>query len=131
MTCRVNAGDEILYKHFKEAPNNANCISPKNQNELISISEDIVMESLIRDINKSPFLVLADETTHIDGIKQQFYEYFLKFIAINDTGEENLASTIIYTLENLNLDQLRGQGYDGATNGLDEDNTLHRLLSQV
>jgi len=73
--------------------------------------------------------VLADETSDVQGIEQfslvvryfdedihEIREDFLKFVPVHDVTGKWLATTIKKELQSLGLDlnYMRGQGYDGA-----------------
>eukprot|EP00102_Acyrthosiphon_pisum_P022223 XP_016659433.1 PREDICTED: 52 kDa repressor of the inhibitor of the protein kinase-like [Acyrthosiphon pisum] len=78
------------------------------------------------------FTVLADETSDVQGIEQfslavryfdeevnEIREDFLKFVPVHDVTGKGLATTIKKELQSLGLDlnYMRGQGYDGAMSG--------------
>lgn len=129
---RIDAGDEILKEHIESSANNALYMSPKKQNEIINACNEIILEKLIEKVNSSKcFSIIADETTDISLIEQVslcvryverennkslLVENFLQFVPVISTRGEDLANTILNTLESLglNLGYLRGQGYDGA-----------------
>lgn len=127
---RVDAGDVVLKEHLENCPKNAVYVSPRVQNEMIDICGNIIREKIVEEIKESPyFTVLFDETSDVAGIEQaslcirylkndQIVENFLTFVAITNTSGENLAAVILTTVENFGLDlnKLRGQGYDGASN---------------
>ncbi|KAL4097961.1 hypothetical protein QTP88_022642 [Uroleucon formosanum] len=73
--------------------------------------------------------IIADETADISGVEQfalcaRYYdvnekkmcESFLKFVPVDDVSGQSLANHIITELKDLNIEikNLRGQGYDGA-----------------
>lgn len=127
---RVDAGDVILKEHLEKGSKNSLYISPRIQNELIAICGELVTEKIISEVKKSLyFSVLCDETTDIAGIEQmsicirflkceKIVETFLTFVAVSSLAGENLANVILQIIENYGLDinNLRGQGYDGASN---------------
>ncbi|KAH9367321.1 hypothetical protein HPB48_022983 [Haemaphysalis longicornis] len=112
-------------------PSNASYLSPAVQNQIIEISGEVIKERLVAKVNASGcFAVLADETTDIAGIEQltvcarylnkdtdNIEEVFLGFVPIQDQSGRALADTIIKFLIDLgiNMQHLRGQGYDGAS----------------
>ncbi|CAK9291788.1 unnamed protein product [Gordionus sp. m RMFG-2023] len=115
---------------FDNVANNAIYISPDIQNEIINICNNLIVEKLIKIVNKSTFFsVLADETTDISNQQQmslvirilnldtiKISEFFLQFIPLNNGTGENIAKQIISFLKNNDIDitKIRGQGYDGA-----------------
>lgn len=127
---RVQSGDEILKEHLLNANHNAMYTSPDIQNEIIQlIGSEITLQIVKRATKSRFFTVLADETTDISRIEQfslciryvdlELYvvrEDFLAFVPVCDVTGAGLAKTIKDQLQNLGLDlqNLRGQGYDGA-----------------
>ena len=122
--------DQVFKNDFLSAGRNSQYISPRMQNEIISICNDLILKRLVDSINRSRFFsVLADETTDISCQEQltlcaryvsddfAIEESFLQFIPITDLSGKNLASTILNNLSDIGIDvsKMRGQGYDGAT----------------
>jgi len=75
------------------------------------------------------FSILTDETTDVSQTEQlslsvrfikdtKVHEEFLCFVPVSPTTGKDLASTILTQLSELglNLEHMRGQGYDGASN---------------
>src|SRR5436189_2681596 len=55
----------------KRAAKNAHYISPTTQNQIIEACNEIILKSLVLNINKAEFFsILADETADISGIEQ-------------------------------------------------------------
>ncbi len=127
---RIEAGDTQLKKHLDYGPKNAQYLSPIIQNEIIAICNEIILKKLVASVNSAKcFTVLADETTdisqteqvsiavrYVDEMEYKIKEVFLQFVPVIDTSGKNLAEVIESSLINfgLNMDYLRGQGYDGA-----------------
>ncbi|XP_065325262.1 zinc finger MYM-type protein 1-like [Gordionus sp. m RMFG-2023] len=125
-------GDDELRLNLLNAPRNATYLSPSIQNEIIDVCNDLILKKVVANINNSPFFsVLADESTDISGIEQmslcarylysendevQIKEDFLQFIPVQDMRGESLANTIDLHLKKfkINVNSMRGQGYDGA-----------------
>ena len=126
--------DNILSNHLEHSPRNARYLSSGIQNELIQVCGETIRESIIHDCRLSQFFsVLADETTDVSTTEQlsicvrfvettgsqiKLREEFLGFVAVTSTTGESIAEVILSTLEKWGLDVnlLRGQGYDGASN---------------
>ncbi|XP_065321200.1 zinc finger MYM-type protein 1-like [Gordionus sp. m RMFG-2023] len=126
-----NNNDNYL-KLFESSSKNATYLSPTIQNEIISICNQFILKEVSSKVKASPFFsVLADETSDIGNIEQlsiairfidmesgnyKMKELFVQFIELPDTKSETIANQIIKSLQNLdlNLNLLRGQGYDGA-----------------
>ncbi|XP_008185846.1 zinc finger MYM-type protein 1-like [Acyrthosiphon pisum] len=130
---RVNGGDQIFRQRLQNCPRNATYTSSGIQNQIIDIIGSIIIKKLVNKINQAKcFTVLADETCDISGIEQfslcvRYYESdtgtnkmredFLKFVPVIDVTGNGLAEVLIDSLKNIGLDLnfLRGQGYDGAS----------------
>ena len=121
--------DEIFRKDYASAGRNSQYISPRIQNEVICVCNDLILERLVKMINRSSFFsVLADETTDISCQEQltlcarylsddfSIEECFLQFVPVTDLSGQSLASTILNKLSKIGVDvsKMRGQGYDGA-----------------
>ncbi|XP_008178700.1 52 kDa repressor of the inhibitor of the protein kinase-like [Acyrthosiphon pisum] len=116
--------------HLTEASSNATYLSGKMQNEIINSCGTLIQRQIVSKINKSQcFTILADETADVSGTEQfsiciryfdtdlsKIMEDFLIFVPVTDVTGNGLATVILNTLTSLglNLNYLRGQGYDGA-----------------
>lgn len=128
---RIEAGDHILAKHLTTAGGRATYISWQIQNEIISSFNSILLKKLVDKVNAAKyFSVLCDETTDISGTTQMslcvrfvengtIREEFLQFIPVSDVTGAGLANTICSTMMEigvgLDVKNLVGQGYDGAS----------------
>ncbi|XP_060855245.1 zinc finger MYM-type protein 1-like [Metopolophium dirhodum] len=126
----ATSGDESFILARENCARNAQYISWKIQNEIVSICYEIISSKIVNRINESNFFsIIADETADISGTEQfalcaRYYdkknknirEDFLKFIPVHDVSGKSLANHIITELKKLNVDvnNLRGQGYNGA-----------------
>ena len=127
---RLECLDKETADLFFNSPRNASYLSWKVQNDIISIMGSQIQNQILCDIAENKyFAILADETSDENQEEQlsisirfvkdnAMYEEFICFVAVSSTTGENLASTILSELSKLglNLDHLRGQGYDGASN---------------
>lgn len=129
---RMSAGDDALKKHLQAPSLNKLYTSPQIQNELIEICGSIILEKIVSKVNEAKsFTILADETTDISGVEQFslcaryvemsneraiLREDFLRFVPVKNVTGEGLSNTLITSCKDLelNLEYLRGQGYDGA-----------------
>ena len=143
---RADCGNTDLKKHLESCPNNASYLSPDVQNQIIEISAAIIKESLVAKVNAAGcFSVLADETTDIAGIEQltvcarylnkdanEIEEVFLGFVPIHDQSGRALADTIIRFLIDMgiNMQHLRGQGYDGASSMAGKTNGVQAAVRE-
>lgn len=86
-------------------------ISPKIQNEIISISGDIILKEIVKLVNKAEcFSIFADETTDVslneqltlcvryikgDGDGVEIHESFLKYVEIRSLTGNDVACAIL------------------------------------
>lgn len=131
---RMDAGDDILTQHINSAGANANYLSKRIQNEIIDTAGDLITNTLIDRIKTSQvFCILADETSDVSGTEQMSLcaryldkvndnyvvrEDFLKFVPVYDLRGFALSNVIKESITNLGLDlnSVRGLGFDGASN---------------
>lgn len=133
---RISCEDKHLINHIENQSLNAMYISPKIQNNFITICGKIIQDNLVCKINAAKsFSVLVDETTDVSRIEQLtlciryldsaettdtinyvLREDFLLFVPVHSTTGQNLASVIINSLKALGINDkyMVGQGYDGA-----------------
>ena len=124
--------DPILKAHLeKPRLRNATYMSPDVQNQIIDvIGKQIIQKDLVNEIIHAEYYsIMVDEVTShnqelmplcirfVDG-NHNIREEFLQFSSLSRITGEAIASVVICDLEALNLDicNVRGQGYDGAAN---------------
>ena len=124
--------DEILKKHLTTPKaKNATYLSPRSQNEIINvIGHDIILANIVSEIKKARFYsVLADEVSShnvehlplcvcfVDS-ENHIREDFVSFIKLERVRAVDITDAIVKCLQNLglSLSDLRGQGYDSASN---------------
>ena len=137
---RVQSGDDNLAEWIRRAPGNALHTSAETQNEMVSICGRLVATCITERVRKAGiFSIIADETTDI-ATKQQLAlcvryvdepevsngsaaspvvrEDVVGLINPTQTTGKHLAEAIVRKLRDLSLDinLLRGQGYDGGSN---------------
>lgn len=124
--------DGVLANHLKNCKKNARYTSKGIQNELLSIIADLVREDIVKQVQDVKFFsVLADEVTDCANQEQlcvclrfvnlqtmTVCEEFLDFVPVERITGEALYNHIKSLLNrlHLDLDMVRGQGYDGAAN---------------
>ena len=121
---------------------NAKYTSVRIQNELISLCEETVRDVTAAN-NSSGFSILADGTADISGTEQlsiglRFFneeklvigEEFLGYTTLNEMDAETIARTIVtqYKKNGLNLNKLRGQGYDGCSTMAGEEHDVQARI---
>ena len=138
--------DQVFKNDFLSAGRNSQYISPRMQNKIISICNDLILKRLVDSINRSKFFsVLADETTDISCQEQltlcaryvsddfAIEKSFFQFVPITDLSGKNLASKILNNLSNIGIDvsKMRGQGYDGATAMSERLNSAQAYIEEI
>ncbi|KAM3214800.1 hypothetical protein ACQJBY_067016 [Aegilops geniculata] len=126
----------------QNAPKNAKYTSTTIQKEIASIFAGKVKTSIKEELGNSRFSILVDECrdeskkeqmavvlrfANIEGVIR---EHFLDLVHVRDTSALTLKNTIIAVLvdNGLNVQDIRGQGYDGASNMRGEWNGLKALI---
>ncbi|XP_066970147.1 zinc finger MYM-type protein 1-like [Macrobrachium rosenbergii] len=111
----------------------------KTQNDLIKALAISVRRVILEEIHQSKvFSILMDETTDVSHTEQVSFvvryvhdfkikERFIQVFNVQSTTGEALEKEVISMLKanNLNIDDMRGQGYDGAANMSGIYNGLH------
>jgi len=127
---QVEGADKQTSDLFLKAPRNASYFSWRVQNQIISLVGDTIQKQMLSDISQSKyFSIPADDTTDVSQTKHlslsvrfikdtKVHEEFLCFVPASSTTGKDLASTILTQLSQLelNLEHMRGQGYDDASN---------------
>lgn len=129
---RVDAGDKDLEFHLRNSPKNASFLSKTTQNNLIDCCGKVILDSISEELHASKlYSIIADETRDCSSIEQlticlryldfkenKIKEMFIGFVEAHVTTGEELTKLILQKLQELNLDlnDLRGQAYDGGSN---------------
>ncbi len=120
--------DKALEDHLRHAPKKAKFTSPRIQNEIVSICENIIRDRIISKIPRY-WSVMADEMTDVMFTEQmsicirfvnenaEVCEEFLGFLKLKEMDTQSVFDVLIPALKNwgLDLSNLVGQGYDGAS----------------
>ena len=115
--------DSMLKRHHQWT-------APRIQNEILSIVSKFVLDHIINQVKAvGPFSIIADETSDISNLEQvslylrfvqdaEIHEKFIGFMETASTTGQSLFDLIKNTLQlhTLDLNNLVGQGYDGASN---------------
>ena len=139
--------DDTLRQHLSSpAMAGATYISPQTQNELLHIiGQHIILRDLLEEIRLAKFFtVLADEVTasnleHLAicvrfvDVHSDIREEFLTFQQLERITGKHIAEAIIeYLQENgLQVENIRGQGYDGASNMSSSRSGVQARIQQV
>ena len=136
--------NELLRGHIENlSRKNATYLSPLIQNEITNIiGKDLLQANLVKDINRARFFsILADEIeSHHFGQLPLFIRFadddnnireeFLEFGQCKRIDGKSIAEEILYILKKVGLDvnNCRGQGYDGAANMPSEAVGAQRII---
>ncbi|KAK9677159.1 hypothetical protein RND81_11G124600 [Saponaria officinalis] len=127
---------------LSKAPKNHQVTSPKIQKDLIKCCAKETTRLIIEDLCDSFFGILADESSDVShkeelaiclryvNKKGEVCERFLGVVHIGDTASRTLLEAIKCLLDDhlLLISNIRGQGYDGASNMRGEINGLKKLI---
>ncbi|XP_040367790.1 zinc finger MYM-type protein 1-like isoform X1 [Rosa chinensis] len=112
------------------APGNAKYISPSIQKQLLNILGNKVRNKIREEVGDSKYCILVDEAVDISSKEQMaiilrfvdcqgiIRERFFKIVSVPNTTSQTLKDEIskVLTMYNLQVRNMRGQGYDGASN---------------
>ena len=130
---RISGGDKTLEERFHKAKKNATYCSKTTQNKLVKICGKIAEGKIVSEINNSssPFYsVMADEVSDCGRMEQmtlvlryvdsqkEINERFMRYMDVTeDMTGLGLAENIepCFQEVGLPLQNIRGQGYDGAS----------------
>ncbi|CAI0560798.1 unnamed protein product [Linum tenue] len=130
--------DQINSVVLRNAPGNAKYTSPSIQKEILGITTNRVRCKIREEIGDSCFSILVDEA----GMEQMSIilryvsssgivtERFFALKSVADTSAETLKQAICDVLSryDLQIEKLRGQGYDGASNMSGQFNGVKALF---
>ena len=140
----LRQGNKDLEDHLKNCSSRESYISKTTQNNLLNCCYNLMTEAIINKVKQDKFFsVLCDDASDESNKEQLSFclryidengdicEDFLKYIHCQSelTGKD-LYNEIISSLESFNLDiqNCRGQGYDGAGAVADKVNGLAALF---
>ncbi|KAK9164125.1 hypothetical protein Syun_005027 [Stephania yunnanensis] len=134
----VNIEDVIL----DNAPGNTKYTSPNIQKEILHIMANMVRKKIREEIGDKKFCLLVDEAKDAGGKEEMaivlrfvdgqgsIKERFFDIVQVENTAASTLKKSVCNSLARYNLliDDLRGQGYDGASNMRGAWNGLQALF---
>ena len=139
--------DEILKAHLQHPlARNATYISPRSQNDIIDvIGIDVIRTNIIEEVKKAEFYsVLADEVSShniehlpicIRFVDSNFEirEDFIGYVKLERVRAQDIANAIKGLLleVGLSLNELRGQGYDGASTMAGERSGVQQKIREI
>ena len=123
--------DPVFAEYVENGARNCTYLSNRAQNDLIHAMGDLVLRNIVEDVKLAKvFTVMMDETTDVSGKEQA--SIMIRFVDLEDIIQERLiglstvsrtdSETLFKLLKDtlmshgLNLSQVRGQCYDGASN---------------
>lgn len=136
--------DKIAAVILENAPGNAIYTSHDIQKQVLHLLAENVREQIRKEVGDSKFCVLVDEAQD-NAYREQMAiilrfvddggyvkERFFAIVSVNNTNASTLKDAIFHTLAkyNLHICNLRGQGYDGASNMRGSWNGLQALISK-
>jgi hypothetical protein len=133
---------EIASVVLENAPQYAKYTSPDIQKEMLSIFALKIRKHIREEIGDAKFSILVDETCDISKCEQMaivlrfvdtngvLQERFFDLVHVKNTKALTLKAEICNVLSNCGFDlqNLRGQGYNSASNMKGELNGLHALI---
>nr|KYP64740.1 Zinc finger MYM-type protein 1 [Cajanus cajan] len=136
-----NEVDQVV---LENAPQNAKYTSPTIQKEILNVFARRVQNEIREEIGDAKFCLIIDEARDESKREQMAIvirfvdkngfvkERFLDLVHVKDTTSSTLKQEICLVLSNhnLNIENIRGQGYDGASNMRGEWNGLQALILQ-
>lgn len=120
----------VLKQHLASAAYNAKYLSPDIQNEIVDIAGEEVLEVILSKARSAKwFSIMADECTDVANLEQMAVcirfvdannivnEEFIGFIPLDKVAAASITTALLKKMEvcKLDLRNLRGQGYDGAS----------------
>jgi len=125
----------------KNSDNNL-LIAPEIQNDIVHCFAKEVLHSILEEIGDDVFCLLVDESRDVSWKEQMAVvlryvdkcgivkERFVGLVHVKETNSASLKSAIdaLFADLKLSLKQVRGQGYDGASNMRGEFNGLQSLI---
>nr|CAH65861.1 OSIGBa0126J24.6 [Oryza sativa] len=127
---------------LKNAPGNCTLTSPDIQKEIIQCCAMETRDQILEEIGDNYYTILADESSDVSHKEQLALclryvdksgrpcERFLGIVQVDDTTSSSLKEAIesLLTRHGLTMTQIRGQGYDGASNMKGEIKGLKTLV---
>ncbi|CAH9105108.1 unnamed protein product, partial [Cuscuta epithymum] len=136
--------EEVKSVVLENAPRNASYTSPSVQKEILSVLATKIQQYIREEIGNSKFCILIDEARDESKREQMaivlrfvdkegfIRERFFDIVHVKETTSLALEKEISEVLSRhcLSVKDIRGQGYDGASNMRGEWNGLQALISQ-
>ncbi|XP_071923129.1 uncharacterized protein [Coffea arabica] len=134
--------DDIKKVVLENAPKNLKVIAPDIQKDISNALASETTSIIVNDIGHGLFAILCDESRDASTKEQlvvviryvdshgYVIERFLGILHVRDTTALSLkkAIDVLFSKHGLSISQIRGQGYDGASNMRGEYNGLKTLI---
>ncbi|XP_070014176.1 uncharacterized protein [Nicotiana sylvestris] len=134
--------DEVKKVVLQSSPQTNMMIPPNIQKKIVNACAKEIMKAIVEDLNGDYFGILVDESKDVFHKEQmalvlryvnkegKLIERFLSIVHVKKTTPSSLQKAIYDLLleHSLSPSQIRGQGYDGASNMQGEINGLKTLI---
>ncbi|XP_057518422.1 uncharacterized protein LOC130799338 [Amaranthus tricolor] len=141
---RVKLGDNVNHFVVERDPGLRKQINEYHPNDREKLMRDKVQEEIRKEIGEAKFCIILDESQDRAEREQMtivlrfvdkfgiLKEQFLDLVHVKNTASLTLKEELyqVFSYHNLNIKNVRGQGYDGASNMLGEFNGLKALISK-
>ncbi|XP_009623456.2 uncharacterized protein [Nicotiana tomentosiformis] len=138
----ANKKNDVKKVELENAPKNDIMICPNIQKDIVSSCAKETLKTIVEDLNEDYFGILVDESKDVSHKEQmalilryvnkegKVIERFLSIVHVKDTYAKSLKEAIYSLLleHSLSKFEIRGQGYDGASNMQGEINGLKTLI---
>ena len=136
--------DAISKVILKNAPGNNQMISSKIQKDIVHSFAEEVRQAILEEISHGVFGLLVNESADVSHKEQMgvvlwfvdkrgaIKERFIGVVHVKETSSLALKSTIddLFARYGMSIKNVRGQGYDGASNMRGEFNGLRSLVAR-
>ncbi|KAG2538902.1 hypothetical protein PVAP13_9NG371900 [Panicum virgatum] len=136
--------EEVNKYVLNNAPGNCTLTSPNIQKQIIHCCALETRKKIIEELGDEPYAILADESSDISHKEQLALclryvdklgrpcEHFIGVVHVDDTTSLSLKKAIegLLVSNGLSMQQIRGQGYDGASNMKGDIKGLKTLIMQ-
>ncbi|KAL6538265.1 hypothetical protein OROGR_012253 [Orobanche gracilis] len=138
-----NQNESVRKVTLKNAPGNSQMVSPSIQKDICHCFAQEILKSILAEIGGDVFALLVDESSdvskkeqmavvlrYVDAARGMVKERFVGLVHVKETSSLSLKYAIdcLFAEFGLSLKQIRGQGYDGASNMRGEFNGLKALI---
>ncbi|XP_044386084.1 zinc finger MYM-type protein 1-like isoform X2 [Triticum aestivum] len=126
----------------KDAAKNSLMSAPEVQKDIGEGFAHVIVQSILKEVRNNVFCLLVDESRDVSGKEQMAValryvdssgdskESFVGLVHVKETTSSYLKSSIdsLFAKYKLSYNQVRGQGYDGASNMRGQFNGLKSLI---